>query len=299
MLRVGTDCSGIEAPIQALKNCHIPFHHVFSCEQDENCIESITANYHPESFYQDMTDRDVHSLPSIDLYVCGFPCQPFSNAGSRQGVEDEQGRGQLFWYCLDVIAKKKPKYVVLENVKGFVSIHDGEPFSELLSHLSSLSYQVTWNILNTKDYGIPQQRDRLYIVAIQSSLRQSFEWPDPQPMKELWKFVDTKDNESEPIPEFVKRSGLLKRIPKDSIFIDIGFTQSNFVNSGVVSPCITTQGNLWCVPMKRHASIKECLQLQGFPKSFRQVVSDRQLKKQIGNSMSVNVLEAIFKKLLI
>jgi DNA (cytosine-5)-methyltransferase 1 len=299
MLQIATDCSGIEAPIQALLNCKIPFRHVFSCEQDENCIYSIMANYHPESLYQDMTERDVHSLPSMDLYVCGFPCQPFSNAGNRQGVEDDKGRGQLFWYCLDVIAKKKPLYVVLENVKGFVSIHDGEPFSELISHLSSLSYQVKWKILNTKDYGIPQQRERLYIVAIHSSLRKSFEWPDPKPMKELWKFVDTKDNESEPIPEFVKRSGLLKRIPKDSIFIDIGFTQGNFVNSGVVSPCITTQGNLWCVPMQRHASVKECLQLQGFPKSFRQVVSDRQLKKQIGNSMSVNVLEAIFKKLLI
>ena len=298
MFRIGTDCSGIEAPIQALKNIGIKFRHVFSCEQDEYCIESIVSNYDPEILYPDITDRDVSKMPDMDLYVCGFPCQPFSNAGSRQGVEDDKGRGQIFWHCLDVINKKRPKYVVLENVKGFISIHDGEPFSELLSHLSLLSYKVYWKILNTKDYGIPQQRERLYIVAIHSSLKRSFEWPDEQPMKDLRKFVDTRDDESEPIPDFVKRSGLLKRIPKDSVFIDIGFTQGNFVNSGIVCPCITTQGNLWCVPMKRRASIKECLQLQGFPSSFQQVVSDRQLKKQIGNSMSVNVLEAIFKKII-
>ena len=299
MLRVGTDCSGIEAPIQALQNLRIPFRHVFSCEKDEHCMESLVANYTPEHLFSDMTDRDNKKLPDIDIYICGFPCQPFSNAGYRQGMQDEKGRGNLFWYCLDVIATKLPYYFILENVKGLVTIDNGNTFDTIIKELSSVGYTVYWNVLNTKDYGIPQQRERLYMVGIRSDIKQTFTWPEHKPMKSLESFIDVENNERETIPEFVKRSGLLKHIPKDSLFIDIGFTQSNFVNSGVVCPCITTQGNLWCVPMKRHASNEECLSLQGFPRSFKQVVSDRQFKKQIGNSMSVNVLEEIFKNLLL
>jgi len=299
MLRVGTDCSGIEAPIQALQNIGIPFRHAFACEKDEYCMESLVANYNPDQLYSDMTDRDTKMLPDIDLYICGFPCQPFSNAGYRQGVQDEKGRGNLFWYCLEVIATKMPYFFILENVKGLVTIDNGDTFSTIIKELTALHYTVYWNVLNTRDYGVPQQRERLYIVGIRSDIKRGFTWPEHKPMKSLSSFIDTKDNECEPIPDFVKRSGLLKNIPKDSLFIDIGFTKSNFVNSATVCPCITTQGNLWCVPLKRHASIKECLSLQGFPKSFKQVVSERQLKKQIGNSMSVNVLEAIFTSLLL
>ena len=297
MLRVGTDCSGIEAPIQALQQLGIPFRHVFACEKDEYCEESLLANYHPEQFYPDMTDRDNNSLPDIDLYVCGFPCQPFSMAGSRQGTNDEKGRGTIFWHCLDVIAKKMPMFFILENVKGLVTIDEGETFENIKEELAVLDYKVYWNVLNTKDFGIPQQRERLFIIGIRGDINISFEWPEKKPMKSLISFIDVNNTEREPVPDFVKRSGLLKNIPKDSIFIDIGFTQCNFVNSGTVCPCITTQGNLWCVPMRRHASIKECLRLQGFPANFKQVVSDRQLKKQIGNSMSVNVLKAIYTSL--
>ncbi len=298
MLRVGTDCSGIEAPIQALRRLGIPFRHVFSCERDEHCIESLRANYDPEHFYTDMTQRSSKDLPDIDLYVCGFPCQPFSYAGSRQGMDDEKGRGNLFWYCLDVIATKQPYFFLLENVKGLITIDDGRTFETIITELQALSYDVYCKVLNTKDYGIPQQRERLFIVGIRSDLGREFEWPEERPMKSLVSYIDVKDDTPEPIPDFVKRANLLKRIPRHSLFIDIGFTKSNFVNSDVECPCITTQGNLWCVPMRRRASVKECLRLQGFPANFRQVVSDRQLKKQIGNSMSVNVIEAIFSQLL-
>lgn len=299
MLRVGTDCSGIEAPIQALQNIEIPFQHVFSCDIDKYCEESIKANYNPDYFYNDMKTRNNQLLPDIDLYICGFPCQPFSHAGNRQGVDDEKGRGNLFWYCLDVIAKKQPSYFLLENVKGLLTINNGETFDMILDELKSLSYDIYYNVLNTKDYGIPQQRERLFIVGIHRTIKQNFGWPMETLMKPLFYYVDVRNTDQEPIPDFLKRSNLLKRIPKDSLFIDIGFTQGNFVNSDMECPCITTQGNLWCVPMKRRASIKECLKLQGFPSNFKQVVSDRQLKKQIGNSMSVNVIEAIFKELFL
>ena len=122
ILRVGTDCSGIEAPIQALKNLDINFKHIFSSETDKYCIESIKANYNPEIIYNDMTNRELKNLPDIDLYVCGFPCQAFSSAGKRKGFKDK--RGNIFFECLDVIEYIQPKIFILENVKhnfyGFI-----------------------------------------------------------------------------------------------------------------------------------------------------------------------------------
>ncbi len=299
MISVATDCSGMEAPIQALMNLGVPFRHVFSCERDQACQETIKANYHPERLYDDMTTRDIKTLPPMDIYVCGFPCQPFSNAGKRHGVEDEQGRGHLFWYCLEVIQSKRPSLFILENVKGLCTIDNGHTFEVILDELDALnSYTIHWNVLNTKDYGIPQQRERLFIIGIHNRVKKPFDWPEPIPCQSLSRFIDRTARHVEPVPDFVLRSHLLERIPKRSLFIDIGFPKSNFINSDTYCPCITTQGNLWCVPMQRHATVKEHLSLQGFPDTFRQVVSDRQLKKQIGNSMSVNVLEAIFHQLL-
>ena len=104
-LRVGTDCSGIDAPIQAMKNLQVPFDHVFSNDTDVLCGETIMANFNPKSVVvgpcADITTRDVSSMEPVDLYVCGFPCQPFSKLGARMGFEDP--RGIVFFGCLAYI----------------------------------------------------------------------------------------------------------------------------------------------------------------------------------------------------
>lgn len=297
MITIGTDCSGIDAPIQALLQLGILFRHVFSCENDPYCQETLQANYHPEHFFTDMTTRNVSSLAYVDIYVCGFPCQPFSSAGKRQGEQDEKGRGHIFWYCLEVIQHIKPKCVILENVKGLLTIDNGETFETILEQLTLLSYRVYWNIVNTKDYGIPHQRERLYIIALQPHLGE-FTWPRELPMQSLLTYIDQSDDEKQPIPPFVKKANMFKYLPKQSCFVDIGFPYKNFPKSDSVCPCITTQGNLWCVPYCRKANCNEYVALQGFPSSFKQVVSDRQFKKQLGNSMSVNVLKELFKQIL-
>lgn len=316
-IRVGTDCSGIEAPIQALRNLQrkypneVGFTHEFSSEIDKYTIESLRANYSPKYLYGDMTIRDHSSLPDIDLYVCGFPCQPFSSAGERKGFEDP--RGNIFFHCIYTIMIKQPKYFVLENVKGLTYIEGGKVFKRVLNILDkylSKDYSITYKVLNTKDYGIPQNRERLFIIGTKGS--QTFEWPSPQPtrivkldpskindrkklMKRLDSFIDHESKEPGYVSKDVK--SLLKRIPKESKFINLGFRQNAYVNADIYAPCLTTSG-LWCVPYRRDATIREYLKLQGFPINFIQCVSDAQLKKQIGNSMSVCVLQAIFEQLV-
>lgn len=295
MLRVGTDCSGIEAPIQALKQLGIPFRHVFSCEKDKYAVESIKANYEPEIIFNDMTKRKISQVPDIDLYVCGFPCQPFSHAGKREGTNDP--RGNIFKQCLKVIKAKLPKVFILENVKGILSIDDGRTFENIINALNKIKrYNIQWKVLNTRDYGIPQNRERVFIVGILDNSIE-FEWPKEKKMMDIKNFVDWNDTEKDNIPSHIKKSKILSRIPKDSIFIDLNFTKATFPNSNIYSPCILAQQKLWCVPLHRKATIKELLSLQGFPKNFKQVVSTTQMTKQIGNSMSVNVLKELFRNI--
>lgn len=300
MIRIGTDCSGIEAPIQALKSLSkkIKFKHVFSSDIDPYCRESILANYNPEIVYEDMTKRNVKDIPSIDLYVCGFPCQSFSIAGERKGTKEK--RGQIFWQCLKVIKEKLPSVFILENVKGILSIDEGKTFKKIIKSLNKIEdglYDVKWKVLNTKDYGIPQNRERIFIVGTRLDKDFDFEWPEKKKMKKLEKFVDWNDTTPNPngLTERVKK--MKKNIPKDSKFIDLAFKHATYPNSNLYTPSLVRSGSLWCVPLKRYANVSEMLSLQGFPKSFKQVVSNSQLKKQIGNSMSVCVLKEIFKKL--
>ena len=116
VLRIGTDCSGIEAPIQALRKLQIPYEHVFSSEIDKYTVESIKANYSPCCMYGDISYRDNNLLSYIDLYVCSFPYQPFFINGPSLGIRNK--KCNIFWKCIDVIKVKKPKFFRL----GFLII---------------------------------------------------------------------------------------------------------------------------------------------------------------------------------
>ena len=303
-MRVGTDCSGIEAPIQALIQMNISFTHVFSSETNKFCIESIKANYEPEIIFGDkdgsfpegdITKRNINDVPDIDLYICGFPCQPFSSAGKRRGFVDK--RGNVFFSCLEVIEQKQPTYFILENVKGLLGHDKGNTWNIIwnsLLELNKYGYDVKWKTINTKDYGIPQNRERIYIVGIKDK---EFEWPQKKDMEDLKKYIDHSDTKSFTTKR--KNKNRTINLPKESIFIDYNFFHTNtYLNSNIWSPCLNTNSGLWCIPMNRYANIKEYLLLQGFPLNFKQTVSNSQLKKQIGNSMSVNVLKCLLENML-
>uniref|UniRef100_A0A6C0LX68 DNA (cytosine-5-)-methyltransferase n=1 Tax=viral metagenome TaxID=1070528 RepID=A0A6C0LX68_9ZZZZ len=299
-IKVGTDCSGIEAPIQALKQLGIQYNHVFSSEIDKYAVQSIKANYHPKTIFGDITNRNNDDLEDIDLYVAGFPCQPFSTAGVRKGFDDK--KGNIFWSCVDVIKKKRPKWFILENVKGLLH-HDKKKKSdkngrtwnviwETLKLLNKDGYTVKWKLLNTKDYGVPQSRERVFIVG---KLNGDFDWPPESPMDNIINYVDHTNK----IRKEWGRRNTLDNVRSDAVFIDIEFLHyTNFPNSHKVSPCLLARPcSLWCVPYHRYATCKEHLDLQGF-KDFKQVVSNSQMKKQAGNSMSVNVVSAILNEIL-
>lgn len=135
------------------------------CEIDKYAKKSYEAMYDTkgELYFNDARKIKPEELPDIDLITGGFPCQSFSIAGQRKGFEDT--RGTLFFEIARIAAVKKPKYLFLENVPGLLSHDRGRTFKTILSALDELGYDVAWQVLNSKDFGVPQSRKRLYIVG--------------------------------------------------------------------------------------------------------------------------------------
>lgn len=313
-LRVGTDCSGLDAPIWALKFMKVPFEHVFASEVDPYCVRTILANDPPAVVYGDprsdtpdgdITRRDHAAAPPCDLYVCGFPCQPFSVAGQLLGTDDP--RGSVFWACVSYIRVHRPKWFVLENVRNLVAVQGGAVFASLLRALNDVpGYTVSHSVLNTKDYGIPQSRRRLYIVGVRDA-DEEFEFPPPQatPSPPPEHFVDRADTSTTTGRRAEVCRGIAHELAKRNVpgvFFDQLHMQrrkQDPINKYgyPYAPCITCNSYHWNSVMDRRASVKELLALQGLPTELNVVVPDTAFRRQIGNAMSCNVLRAIFARL--
>jgi DNA (cytosine-5)-methyltransferase 1 len=293
-LTISTDCSGIEAPIQALLQLKINYKQLWSCDIDPYTRLSCEANYClPQQIFTDMLKRNNKILQSPDLYVIGFPCQPYSLAGKRLGTMDP--RSNIIYAMVDTIQNTKPKTFILENVKGFVNIQDGNPYRNLINVLSK-EYHVYPDVYNTKNYGLPQNRERIYIIGIRKNIqKKQYIKPKEVKMKPLKEIIDNKIKGT-----ITKYNNLGLKIRKD---VDYNIINDLFKKDIHImynkSPTIVTLNYYYIIyELQRIFIVKELLQLQGFPKNFKQVVSKTQILKQIGNSMSVNVLKVIIKEIL-
>ena len=196
MIKVGTDFSGIGSPEAALKRLNIPHKNIFACDIDKYAKQSFLELNSPDLFYKDITTRDYKEVPQLDLYVAGFPCQSFSQAGKRGGFNDT--RGTLFYNVAEFIKVNQPACFILENVKGLLSHDNGKTYQTITDVLTNgggtlngqmgmdtiedgLGYHVYTQVLNTKDYGIPQNRERIFIVGFKHW--RTFNFPVKMPVK--------------------------------------------------------------------------------------------------------------------
>ena len=339
VIRVGTECSGMEPLPWVFKRLGIldAFQLVFSCEKDPHCRRVISQCRHawgPESaqgttphvMLEDIMTRNPEHLPDIDLYVAGFPCQPFSAMGLREGVSDRHGRGRIITHVVAALEAKQPKAFVLENVRGLVTSHP-KTFRLILEKLRSIgggAYKVSWRVLNTLDYGIPQNRERVYIVGVktdQASGNPPFTWPKPISPKPLADFL--KDDKADAMqreatfkanssPATVKKlHALLRKIRADHenprstscpYVFDLDGSKPHAMKGRC--PCITrTRGasGFYLPSRGRRMTLGERLRLQGLPLVYlqhREGVSDRQLGMMIGNALSGNVIACLLSQLL-
>ena len=184
VIKVGSDCSGLESVLTALDQLGLGqrVRAEFVCNNDPLCRKVLRSVHEPRVVYDDITERDVKDMPQVDLYTAGSPCQPWSSEGKGEGRRDKQGRGLIFDHVLKYINEKLPKCFLLENVVALTQATHKQAFEKMLASLRrSEEYFATWRVINAVNFGIPQNRPRVFIVGLlRSAVSQpSFPWPKP------------------------------------------------------------------------------------------------------------------------
>ena len=191
--------SGIGSPEKALENLGIPFNLVNYCEIDKYASKSFSAihNVSEDLNLWDVTKINADTISErIDLITYGFPCQDISVAGKQRGFTDEEGnrtRSGLFFEALRIIQDYQPKFAIAENVKALTSKKFEKEFNTVLTSLEEAGYNNYWKVLNAKDYGIPQNRERVFIVSIRKDIDKGFDFPEPIELKLRLKDMLDKD----------------------------------------------------------------------------------------------------------
>lgn len=270
-------------------------------EIDKATIKTYEEHFTHENF-GDITIINATRLPDFDLLVGGFPCQAFSVAGKRRGFEE--ARGTLFFDIARILKDKRPRHLLLENVKGLLNHDGGKTFQTILRVLTELGYGVEWMVLNSKDFGVPQNRERVYIVGHlgKECGRKIF------PIKEEIRRTPEIGQHVTPGSEkFIKTRHLSQNggLISDSITLQAsevphlienvrrGAPRTYMTNAPTVQSFYGTGGNnVPYVNGIRKLTPIECERLQGFSDNWT-VGSDNQRYKQCGNAVTVNVVRAV------
>lgn len=196
MIKIASQFSGIGSFEQAITNLGIEHENIMAVDFDKYARQTYTANFgEPKHYFVDSYNADYENVENVDVFLSSPPCQSFSLAGKRLGESDP--RGLLFFETLRFINCNKPKYFIIENVKGLLSMDDGEVFRNwiqllgqsengntfMFPHEDSLMYNLHWQVLNTTDYGLPQNRERVFLVGIRNDLPNDFNFPKTIPLK--------------------------------------------------------------------------------------------------------------------
>lgn len=273
---------------------------VFSSEMDKYAAKTYEANFDEKPF-GDITKINEKDIPEFDILAAGFPCQPFSLAGKQKGFDDEI-RGTLFFDILRILKHHKPKVFLLENVKNLVSHDKGNTFKIILNKLKELNYNVFHKVLNAKDFGLPQNRARIYIVGFLDNV--NFTFPEPTFVPTLLSsilepVVDSKYTISDKLwAGHQKRK--LEHARKGNGF-GYRIFDSNSIYTSTLSARYYKDGSEILINQNgknpRKLTTREASALQGFPKDFTIPVSDTNAYKQFGNSVAVPVVTAIVEKI--
>lgn len=271
---------------------------VFTSEWDEPAQKTYQSNFE-ELPYGDITKIEPDEIPEFDILLAGFPCQPFSQAGKKLGLADT--RGTLFFDIAKIVEHHKPRVVFLENVKRFRSHDGGRTFETIKSILESLGYEIYSQVLNAKDFGVPQNRERIYIVGFLG--KTNFTFPKPSGIKTalgdiLEKNIDPKYTISDRL-----WAGHQRR-KKEHLDKGYGFGYSLFNEKSQYTSTISARyykdGSEILIEQKnknpRKLTPREAARLQGYPDDFVISSSDSQAYKQFGNSVAVPVIRAIAKE---
>ena len=324
------------------RDLHIPMECVGFSEIDKNAKKTYRANFNLTPQEVDMDDivsftsvtENIHNLPDFDLLTAGFPCQSFSMMGHQEGCADKE-RGQMFFRIIDILQIKRPRYVILENVKNLHTHDKGNTFRVIREELEKLGYSVYFDIFNSNNFGVAQIRNRVFIVCIHGQHNIAF---SNQLVKEYFDEIcnesslDLQNSVLDVLAEEVENKYFLSERIKPTILSDgsANFRSKSDINKDPARPLTASmhkmhracQDNYYsenfilslgednpveysskeelCRLRIRKLTPQEAMRLQGFPNSWStnaqaQGVPDGALYKQAGNAISVNTVYAILR----
>ncbi len=287
---------GIRMPFQNLGGeC------VFSSEIDKYAAQTYEANY-GEKPSGDITQINAESIPNFDILLAGFPCQAFSIAGKRKGFEDT--RGTMFFEVERILEEKKPKSFLLENVKGLTNHDHGRTFKIMLDILENkLGYKVYYKVLNAKNFGLPQNRERIMIVGFKNH---NIDFKFPEEINKETKvgdiLIDNPDSKYT-ISDKIWKSHQLRKERNRAKGNGFGYSLFNEESpyTSTISARYYKDGSEILIEQEgknpRKLTPREAARLQGYPDSFKIVVSDTQAYKEFGNSVPVNMINAVAQEM--
>ena len=274
---------------------------VFSSEWDEHAANTYEANF-GERPYGDITKIRECDIPRHDVLLGGFPCQAFSIMGKMQGFADT--RGTMFFEIERILRYRKPKAILLENVKQLVGHDKGRTFKVIQDHLAELGYHVKWKILNALDFGVPQRRERVIIVGFRNKKfaeRMSLDF-DSIP----YNLKDVLEDEKKVNPSLLASKRIVekrrKSVAKKDVFFPSVWHENKSGNISILPhACALRTGasyNYQLVNGNRRFTDRELLRLQGFPDTYKIVGTNQDIRRQTGNAVCVNVIRAVATRML-
>lgn len=271
---------------------------VWANDFDKYAVQTYQANFGDHIVLGDINKIEITDFPAFDMLIGGFPCQPFSMMGEERGFED--ARGTLFFRIAEILKYKieqneKPRVVVLENVRSLKTHNKGKTFKTILSILENdLGYKVFYDILNTADYGIPQTRNRTYIVCFANEAA-DFSFPEKMPLNSTLQDLLETDVDD----KYFLSDKILPTILSDGTG---GYKAKSEIDLKIARPLCATMAKMHRACQDnyvtqngrvRRLTPRECARLQGFNDEFVIPVSDSQAYKQFGNAVTVNVSRAV------
>ncbi|MGC2234998.1 MAG: DNA (cytosine-5-)-methyltransferase [Pyrinomonadaceae bacterium] len=272
---------------------------VFASDIDEEARKAYEHNYGIKPA-GDITGVRSKYIPDHDILFAGFPCQPFSIIGSREGFAD--ARGTLFFEIARILKDKSPRAFVLENVRQLASHDGGKTLDRILEILrKELGYTVDFKILNALNFGVPQKRERVLIVGFKDKVA-GFNWDKIKkvPMKPLSEILEKNPDPKHFVSERIKKARYAAHTPKvtPSIWHE---NKAGNISSHPFS-CALRAGasyNYLLVNGERRLTMREMLRLQGFPEKFEIACNDSQMRKQAGNAVPVPMIKAVIKEVVL
>lgn len=280
----------------------LPTEIVFANDNDLASTETYRANFGDHVVHKSIVDIPSCDIPDHDILIGGFPCQTFSIVGQRDGLNDH--RGLLFEEMARILKEKSPKAFIAENVKGLVNIKKGEILKLIINEFSKSGYNVSYKVLNSADFGVPQKRERIFIVGIRKDYNTKFNFPSP-PVKQWLPLKSILLQKDEIDKKYYFSQRAVEGLKKANKAFNKGRAQN------INEPCNTISAHLAKVSLNgtdpvllvgrdkyRRFTPIEAARIQSFPDNFKFIGSDLKAYKQIGNAIPPVMMWHIAKSLI-